>query len=313
MSGRFDPKSLLHDLPARILSVAAAFSLFFFNRLANVTPRVLSVPLTLTLPAELTPAEPYPKRVRLFIRGPRDLVEDLSEEDFEVIAEAGENRGEGLYTFSLRVLPASDTSLPQGVEINLEPSELRLSLERLVSRVVEVSVPTVGSVASGFQLDAILVSPPSITVRGPRSRVQALRGVVTENLELSGRTETFTARLRLLSPDSLIEFASGTLVEVRVAVSPIIEEAEIADLPVTFENLASGLKLKSEPVLARIRISGPQTLIQLTGPQTLSPSVNLENITRAGLYRLPIRWNLDPRLRILEQEPTTVLVELEEQ
>lgn len=303
---------VFYDLPAKLLSVALAFALFFFNRLENIVPKNILVPLTLNVPQRLTPSENYPRRVRVLVRGPRDLIDQVSDTDYEAFGDVTEDRGEGVYLVPLKLVRTGNKPPLQGIEVNLEIDELRLELQESVTRILDVSVPIVGNPDNGFQLESILTSPPAVTVRGPRTKIESLALIYTEKLEVSTRSESFSARLQLSVPDPLIELTSGTLVEVRVEIVPIIDEKSIEDLPVVYTNLAPSLRLVSEPVSARIKISGPQTLINLTGVQNISPVVNLENISRAGLYELPIRWNLDPRIQVLEQEPITVKVQLEE-
>lgn len=308
---RIDWNKVFFDFPAKLLSIALAFGLFFFNRLENIVPKTLLVPLSLSFPERLTPSENFPRRVRVLVRGPRDLVEQIGDTDYEAIGSVTEDRGEGIYMVPLRLVSTGSKAPLQGIEVNLEIDELRLELQQSVTKLLDVRVPIVGNPENGFQLESIITSPPAITVRGPRSKLEPLALIYTEKLEVSTRTESFSARLQLNTPDPLIELTSGTLIEVRVQIVPIIDEKSIEELPVLYTNLSPSLKIVSEPVLAMIRISGPQTLINLTGAQNLSPTVNLENITLPGTYELPIRWNLDPRIQVLEQFPLTVKVELE--
>lgn len=306
-----DKSKLFYDLPAKLLSLALAFALFFFNKMESIVPKTLLVPLSISLPAGLTPAEPYPRRVRALVRGPKEAVEQVSDGDYEALGDLTEDRGEGIYLIPLRLVRSDQRAPLQNVEVSLEVNELRLPLERSVTKVVEVSVPVIGNPENGFQLESILVSPPAVSVRGPRTRMESLTRLFTENLEVSSRTESFSARLQLTTSDPLLELVSGTLVEVRVGITPIVEEKWIEDLPVVFQGLSPNLRIVSETVLASLHIQGPQTLVNLTGPQTLTPTVSLENIVTPGAYELPIRWNLDPRIQVIDQRPRTAVIRLE--
>jgi len=303
-----DTQKLFQDLPAKLLSIALAFGLFFFNRLENVIPKTILAPLNLILPAELSPAENYPRRIRVLVRGPRERIEQIDDEDYEVFGETREDRGEGNYLIPLRLSRSGGKPPIEGIEANLEITEIRLTLEKSTTRVIEVRIPVIGNPESGYQLESIQASPPSVTVRGPRTRVNSLMRILSENLEISSRTESFSTRLQLMSPDPLVDLVSGSLVDVRVNIVPIIEEKEIFDLPVVFQGLADNLSVLSEPVLANLKIQGPQALVNQASPQTLLPTIDLSAIVNPGTYDLPIRWNLDPRLSILDQEPKTARV-----
>ena len=60
---------LLAHWPAKVISLAAATLLFFFYRYSSLEERTLSIPLKLNLPPGLAVATPYPRYVRVTLRG----------------------------------------------------------------------------------------------------------------------------------------------------------------------------------------------------------------------------------------------------
>ena len=66
--------ALLADWPAKILSLAAAVLLFFFQSVNRLEERPLSVPLTIIANDDFVPASAYPRTVRLVPRGESNAI-----------------------------------------------------------------------------------------------------------------------------------------------------------------------------------------------------------------------------------------------
>jgi len=303
-----DRSQWLNDLPAKLLSVAAAVLLFFFNRIDSVKPRYITSTIRLIIPSELIPAEAYNKRVRVLLRGPQEMVEGVLEDDIEVLADFSVFTREGIYSVPLQVIRRGSALEAENIEISLENMEITLNLQRKQSKVLSVNVPFTGDLVQGLELDSVLTSPSAVTVEGARTLVESLRTAETETLDLTGRLESFTARVRLLNPDPLVEFRGGSVIEVKVNIKPLIIEKELEGIPITARNLLPTLEPSKELPLLKIRMSGPQIQLDLTEASTLSPYLSFENITEPGTYTLPVKWNLDQRIQVLEQSPELVTV-----
>ncbi|UCC68253.1 MAG: hypothetical protein JSV79_14290 [Armatimonadota bacterium] len=115
---------------------------------------------------------------------------------------------------------AQDSSGKAAPEVEVEPSRVNVlaKLKLIVSsRTVPVVVQTEGALPASVKLVSVQVEPAMVTIVGPASRVHEVERVSTEELGLTGVTESFTRKLSLVVPHE-VNLLSDRSVEVRVRV-----------------------------------------------------------------------------------------------
>jgi hypothetical protein len=90
-------RRLVHNWPAKILSLAAAVLLVVFNNVSRLEERFFSVPLELKLPAEYVPAAEYPQQVRIVLRGESEEIFRIEEQDIRAYVDLSEHDSSGEY------------------------------------------------------------------------------------------------------------------------------------------------------------------------------------------------------------------------
>jgi YbbR domain-containing protein len=101
----------------------------------------------------------------------------------------------GVNTFDVR---AADFTFPPGLTITqISPSSIKVELDRIMDKVVPVKAMVRGRPAPGCRLTAIIVDPPSITLRGQSNQVGSIKEVLTEEIDISGARETVTCEVPL--------------------------------------------------------------------------------------------------------------------
>jgi YbbR domain-containing protein len=104
-------------------------------------------------------------------------------------------------------LGTEDVMMPEGLEVvSLEPSVLRLHVDREVRQLLPIEVPLIGEPAAGAQVAGKpRVVPPEVLVVGPRKVVGALSRVSTNPINLDGHALDFQESTLLVSPDPLLQ------------------------------------------------------------------------------------------------------------
>ena len=86
-------------------------------------------------------------------------------------------------------------SLPPGIKLDeVQPNRAAIRLEAVEEKELPVTVETAGSVPEGYEVYSTTVLPVKVHVRGPASFLKTLNSVSTDRIDLSGRSEDFTAR-----------------------------------------------------------------------------------------------------------------------
>src|SRR5690606_34778869 len=108
--------------------------------------------------------------------------------------------------------------------------------EPRLQRTVPVKANLVGEPAHGYEVQRVSPKPSRVTIRGAESRVRNAEFVLTRELRLDGRAESFTEVLPLepprTEPRGLVEIVDRTPVEVLVTLAPEMGTRVLAGVPV---------------------------------------------------------------------------------
>ena len=131
--------------------------------------------MSLEVPAGLAVSKPYPRSVRVTLRGRGESLFAILEEDIIVSADLDRFTAEGDFRVPLRVRRKGSALGVEPLDVRVEPAELRLSLEKEIVRTVRVEARLKGQPEHGYELAQYSVTPMSVEVTGPRSAVQDLQ------------------------------------------------------------------------------------------------------------------------------------------
>lgn len=294
---------LSRNWPAKVISLAAAVVIVLFNDLAGIQERYFTVPLQLELDEEVVAVETTPSRVRVVLRGEEEVIFGVLEDDIVAYADLTEHGTEGVFRTPVRIRKTGSALDAEVIEIRVEPLEVTVSLEEKLYRSLEVVPNIVGFPPPGYQLNDYRVSPTTVEAVGPRSDVEELQTVLTEEIELAGRREDFSERVRLVQPTTQVRFPGGDVVEFRgVIVETIIQQA-FDSVEIRVNDLEEELIITSEIPRGRIVVQGRQIELEELTPDQVQLAVDASRITEPGEYTLPTRPLVPARILPLEFGP----------
>ncbi len=147
----------------------------------------------------------YPTNVVLTLMAPQSVWERLNKEEDLVYASvdlSGVEAGE----YTLPVQAQIDLDLVR--LISIQPSEVTLKLENLVTQSLSVNLLVSGEPPLGYQADAPLVEPGYVTVSGPESLVNKVKEIRAA-LDITGLVEKTTRSLTVSAVDENGRVVSG--------------------------------------------------------------------------------------------------------
>jgi YbbR domain-containing protein len=110
---------------------------------------------------------------------------------------------------------------PIGIEVlRVEPGTVTVTLERSARKAVNVDPLVEGRPADGFAVGRISVTPPTVTVTAPESRLTRPVSVVTDRIRLDGRRSRFEVQVGVVSVDSQVRLVEPRPVRVSVEIVP---------------------------------------------------------------------------------------------
>lgn len=303
---------LAEDWPAKILSVAAAIGLFWFNRMGAMEQKFFSVPLKAAGAGRVLPAKEYPETVRVTLRGDADKLEFITPQDIEAYVDFSGVVSEGWQDLPVHVRRLGNALEADPLEISVDPVHVRLPFEARESRNVPVEPRFTGSPETGFEKASGQVSPATVEVSGPRSLVAKVQSVFTEPFSLSGLSADATAAVRLQAPSALIELSSAGAVELRLAIRQAFAKKTFDSVPIALIGLAPGLKAEGKLPGGTLTITGPKADLDSFSLEEGSLYMDLTSLNKAGSAILPVQASLPPELSVAELEPAELQVRISE-
>ncbi len=210
---------LTHNWLAKLFSIVLATMLWITVSSEANSEIGMVIPLEYrNIPPQLEVIGDTTNTVEVRLRGPAALIKEISPRDISATVDlTGLKPGEKI----VQLTPQHVRS-PFGVEVvRIGPSQIRLNLERTISKTLPVIANLDGDPAPGFEVHETTVSPASVEVQGPESRVQAIESVPTAVLRIGGKNAGFTQAVDLDLPDPMVRLQYLSPVEVHVAIQPI--------------------------------------------------------------------------------------------
>jgi YbbR domain-containing protein len=286
----------------KLVSLLLAFFLWFsINVSERDAEREVRLPVTIRrLPPALIvtnlPANPVTARVR----GARTILEGIDTREERLALDlSGVVPGDRTIELGVEMVRPE---LPRRLKIlRLEPARLKLHVESLVTRQLPVRGEVAGIPALGYTVAGSSVIPAEVEATGPASRVNDLKELRTEAVDVTGATANVERDDVLLSwAGDFVTFATDH-VKVQVGVKQVMMSREFAHVEVRI--------LNGERV--RVQLTPPAIDLTLSGPQRTLHNYEIRDgavyVDAAGLkpgdYQVTAKVDLPPALTVDSQKP----------
>jgi hypothetical protein len=263
----------LENLPVKAL--ALLFSLLFFTYVhgqEDIREKTLAVPLVSLPPleGERELMTVLPPNVHVTLRGPARALSRIVQEGLSPIEVDLRRHATDKIQFS-----ASTFSLPREVAVvAVDPGELNLAWEQIITRVVPLRATTTGEPSSGNEVGTPLRFEPSqVTVRGPVSKVEVLQYASIAPFDVGSLAPgKYTRRLSLSPLVPPNRYLGSETATVTVEVRRRERERIFRGLAVQIVGPALATPL---PRLVDITLTGAPELVDTINTSQVVPQVDL--------------------------------------
>jgi hypothetical protein len=206
-----------HNLGLKILSLGLALVLWAVVLGEQKIEVTVPVPLPLEVPRGLVLVNDPPDSVEVHLRGPKTLVTSLAPREVNLPLLAGPfEEGENLIAFRLEMV-----QVPRGIQVmSVVPPRVRVVLESLQEREVDVIPRVEGSPPEGFVVKRVTSLPPRVHLAGPSGEVRRLVRVHTLPVDLTGHTTSFSARVLLEPMGRQVRIQDPDPITVEIEIGP---------------------------------------------------------------------------------------------
>ena len=288
----------------KLISLLLAFFLWFsINVSERDAEREVKLPITVrrlppTLIVTNLPANPVTARVR----GPRTILDGVDTREMRLTLDMSNGvPGDKVVELSPDLVRPD---LPRRLKVvRLEPARLRVHIETLVSRNVPVRVEVAGIPPLGYTVAGTSIEPDEVKATGPASRVNDLKEIKTEPVDVSGATGLVARDNVLLTwAGDFVTFAPDH-VQVSVNVKQVMMSREFTHVDVRILN-AEGVRAQLSPPWVDLTLSGPQRTLHNYEFKEGAVYVDAAGL-KPGDHEVTVKVDLPPALELEGKRPET--------
>lgn len=207
----------------RLLALAIAIGIWFNASVEDrlvPSERVVEASVSFNRPRGFMIIDPVGS-VNVRLTGSKKVIRQLNPQQVSISVDLTP-RQEGSTIINLR---PDDVLAPSGLDVvSIEPSTIRVQLEREVLVSLPVVPKLVGKPATGTAAGEPEVFPSQVRVLGPASVLNRIDSLSTPPIRLDGKNTTFEEVVPVLLPDPLIQVVQSSTVTVRIPIQPPPED-----------------------------------------------------------------------------------------
>lgn len=263
---------LFNDWPAKVISLVAAILIYVFYQISILETKNIVSSLSVYENGSVRVVSITEKNIHITVKGRKEDVVTLESSDFKTYIDISSFVDEGEYEVPVKVQLSENAAIIESLEVLVNPSVITVSLAEYTSAYVPVVASVNGTPAHGYELGDVIVDPPAVKIYGPKNIVGSIDHLITENISLNDRSESFVLEAGIVNDNTELEFPETSHVSVSAGLLQSNTKKVYADIPVAV------LK-PSEPYYVEI----PELYVKVTLQGTV---LNLDNyvIPRGTFY-----------------------------
>lgn len=303
-------KSLRNNGGLKLLALALAVICWYLLRDATSFEQVVrDVPVRVLTAQGWAVLDQSVDRVDVLFRGSQQDVRYLNSDQVVVEIDLKDKSVAGSRT--VRIDPERIRAPTGARAIVVDPPQLTFSIDVESDKVVPVKPDLLGKPSDDFDVEKVICTPATVTLHGPRRRLEQVEFIRTEPIELEGRIRSFRLDRGLSKPG---ESWSARMVPDRVQVAVNIVELsarkDFADVPVSalMPAGASGVVTMKPP---RVRITLQGRTQFMDSLQKAQAFVDCAGMKAGQTLDLPVRAPVASGVDVVSIDPPMVRVTME--
>jgi YbbR domain-containing protein len=247
----------------RLVEVSPPFVDFDLTRLVS---RVLPVKVLVPedLPPEYRLEEEKVEPGGVSVKGPEQMMASL--DNVWVAPSPEQLLQEKELSLPIIPFPGSDQRSPLMIEPAVANLTFRL-IKGFPRKIVPVRVELKGEPSHDFQVEAVVVDPPELTIQGPFESIERIDQVILAPIDVTGLASDVSEIVTAPDPADDAQIVDVPSVRVRINLAPRTERRLFAKMPV---------RLAGRSIYPGWRVEPPEVNVILEGPPSLLDSAEAE-------------------------------------
>jgi len=209
----------LKNIDIKLLSLFLAIILWLYIAGGEnpIVENFIDISITQTNLGEDLVIKEFPANVSVGIRGPKNIINNISSHQINGIVNFSEISKEGLYKLKVEVTPPKNTQITRII-----PSEIKVEVEKVLTKEIEVEYSLIGVPEKGYSLtDEPQFNPSKVKIIGAQSVLENIKQIICA-IDISGIKEDLSKKINVKAVD-----VNGDEVK-EVKIEPDIVEVSIS-------------------------------------------------------------------------------------
>ena len=198
--------------------VLAMFTWVFVKGITSDSRTIEGVPLEVRAKPGLAVLQSNVSTVNVVVRGTREDVRQVSRQDLSAVVDLTRDERRGLISIKLTPRVVRHSRRVQVSEV--DPSEVVINLDEMITRELPVEPQLTGELASGLAIERVVTKPEVIEAKGPKTSLSKVSKITTLPIDVTGRRTSFRERVELTPLQIPESMGQRHWVEVDVRIGP---------------------------------------------------------------------------------------------
>lgn len=296
-------KILINNVGLKSISLFIAIVLWFVVLGSRTVQDQKEISVEIETSANMVVANEIPAKVVFKLSGPKAFLRAVVEKEHDPIRIklSGASPGPVTYRFS-----EENISIPLGVDVkSISPPAVLIRLEEVVSKEVHIKPIVQGTLSEYYKMGQIKVEPTHVVIRGARSRIEPIREIRTEPIEVSDLRENFERVMPLDLPSLGVELDSA-FPTVTIPVEPVIANYKLKNVKL---RILSTLRVRAKVKTVTVYVQATMKELENLDQTRIFAEVDLRG-KGAGNYTATPTLTLPPQISVLRISPKDVRIQL---
>ncbi len=228
-----------------------------------------------------------PREVEVTFQGSQADLGQLSHSQVKIVLtpKATDPAGSEIITMS----PGHVEGAPGVRVVKINPKDVHLTFDRESEKRVSIAPPKIKGAPLIGKVE-IDYEPKTATIKGPKRRIDERGFLDTEPVDVDGRVQSFTKRVKILAPaDAMVTTIDPSEVEVKVSIVTDTVSHSWTNVPVTsMTQPGLGCAITIEPSVVSVSLHGRKDLISKIKDKPVNAFVDCNGIAPGSSAELPV-------------------------
>ena len=295
---------------AKVISFALAIVLVQLYKGSLLEKKYFYAPLVIENSGDLVPAVNIPRLVKVSVWGDSTVIAPIMEEHITAYMDLSAISSPGEYRIPIQAKLKGLASNISDFEVEVEPSDITLTLEESLSKRVNVRLNLGGVPAENYEVYDRDVDPATVEIKGPHSVVSQIEEMLTNSVQIDNRKTGFSGYVEVFASNPLVSVIGTSRIAYSIKIREIVSLQTYEEIALYFENLNEKFEVVTDSVLGNITVKGTKSNIaSWTLPENVL-RVNCSNITKPGVYSLPVQAIIPGKLTLIDANPKNIQFEV---